>query len=51
MGQGIRALSVEGSVSRTIVGRLLPGTDMLNGIKAVNDIRLNMDLSVMPSAL
>jgi len=35
MGQGIRALSVEGSVSRTIVGRLLPGTDMLNGIEAV----------------
>jgi uncharacterized protein len=35
MGQVTRALSVEGNVSRTIVGRLLPGTDMLNGIMAV----------------
>ena len=33
--QGIRAVSVEGSLGRSIIARLLPGTDMLNGIQEV----------------
>jgi uncharacterized protein len=33
--QGVRAVSIEGSIGRTIIARLQPGCDMLNGIQAV----------------